>query len=139
VLLVPLRRICEKLGRTKTRKRYPRDVSDEEWAFCATDLALMKADTPQRECCLRDHFHALRWFVRAGCPWRMMPNNLPPWHAVQQPTQRWLRAGCFEAIAEDQRWRRRRLAERAQTPSAVILDSRTLPSTPERGARAGFI
>ena len=87
----------------KRRTGYPSDVSDEEWAFCAPYLALMKEDAPQRAHGLRDLFNGLRWFIRAGCPWRMMPNDLPPWHAVQQQTQRWLRAGCFENMAEDLR------------------------------------
>lgn len=120
------------------RKAYPSDVSDEEWAFCAPYLTLMREDAPQREYSLRELFNGLRWFVRAGCPWRMMPNDLPPWTAVQQQTQRWLRAGCFEAMAEDLRMLLRLAAERADAPSAVILDSRTLQSTPESGARAGF-
>ena len=123
---------------TKARKGYPSDVSDEEWAFCAPYLTLMKEDAPQREYSLRELYNGLRWFVRAGCPWRMMPNDLPPWHAVQQQTQRWLRAGCFENIAEDVRLLLRVLAERTAAPSAAILDSRTLQSTPESGARAGF-
>jgi len=123
---------------TKARKGYPRDVSDEEWAFCAPDLTLMKEDAPQRAHSLRELFNGLRWFVRAGCPWRMMPNDLPPWHAVQQQTQRWLRAGCFENIAGDLRLLLRVLAERTDAPSAAILDSRTLQSTPESGGRAGY-
>jgi transposase len=69
-------------------------------------------------------FNALRWFIRAGCPWRMMPNDLPPWQAVQQPTQRWLRAGCFEAMVHDLRVILR-AGERDSAPSAAILDSRT--------------
>lgn len=120
------------------RKGYPSDVSDEEWAFCAPYLTLMKEDAPQREHSLRELFNGLRWFVRAGCPWRMMPNDLPPWHAVQQQTQRWLRAGCFENIAEDLRLLLRLSAGRSDAPSAAILDSRTLQSTPESGARAGY-
>jgi transposase len=120
------------------RKAYPSDVSDEEWAFCAPYLTLMKEDAPQRQYSLRELFNGLRWFVRAGCPWRMMPNDLPPWTAVQQQTQRWLRAGCFEAMAEDLRLLLRLSAGRADAPSAAILDSRTLQSTPESGARAGF-
>ena len=120
------------------RKAYPSDVSDEEWAFCAPYLTLMKEDAPQRKHCLRELFNGLRWFVRAGCPWRMMPNDLPPWTAVQQQTQRWLRAGCFESMAEDLRLVLRLNAGRADAPSAAILDSRTLQSTPESGARAGF-
>ena len=123
---------------TKARKGYPRDVSDEEWAFCAPDLTLMKEDAPQRAHSLRELFNGLRWFVRAGCPWRMMPNDLPPWHAVQQQTQRWLRSGCFENIAEDLRLLLRLSVGRTDAPSAAILDSRTLQSNPESGARAGF-
>jgi len=122
----------------KVRKGYPSDVSDEEWALCLPYLTLMKAAAPQREYSLREIFNGLRWFIRAGCPWRMMPNDLPPWHAVQQQTQRWLRAGCFESLAEDLRLLRRLQAGRTDAPSAAILDSRTLQSTPESGARAGF-
>ena len=122
----------------KERKSYPSDVSDEEWAFCAPYLTLMKEDAPQREYTLRELFNGLRWFLRAGCPWRMMPNDLPPWHAVQQQTQRWLRARCFENMAEDLRLLLRLGAGRNDAPTAAILDSRTLQSTPESGARAGF-
>ena len=130
--------MCEKLGMTKTRKSYPSDVSDDEWALCAPYLTLMKADAPQREHSLREVFNGLRWFVRAGCPWRMMPNDLPPWHVVQQQTQRWLRAGCFETMAQDLRALLRLAAQRNGVPTAAILDSRTLQSTPESGARAVF-
>jgi transposase len=120
------------------RKAYPSDVSDEEWEFCAPYLTLMKEQSPQRKYPLREIFNALRWFIRAGCPWRMMPNDLPPWTVIQQQTQRWLRAGCFEAMAHDLRVILRQANERADSPSAAILDSRTLQSTPESGARAGF-
>jgi len=120
------------------RKSYPSDVSDEEWGFCVRYLTLMAEDAPQREYPLRELFNGLRWFVRAGCPWRMMPNDLPPWSAVYQQTQRWLKAGSFEAMAHDLRAILRLVQERHPDPSAVILDSRTLQSTPESGARAGF-
>src|SRR5690349_7805386 len=110
----------------KQRTGYPSDVSDAEWAFCAPYLTLMKEAAPQREYPLRVLFNALRWFIRAGCPWRMMPNDLPPWTAVQQQTQRWLRAGCFEAMAHDLRVILREAGERAGAPRAAILDSRTL-------------
>ena len=122
----------------KVRKGYPSDVSDEEWALCAPYLTLMKEDAPQREYSLRELFNGLRWFIRAGCPWRMMPHDLPPWTAVQQQSQRWLHAGCFESLAEDLRLLLRLQAGRTDAPSAAILDSRTLQSTPESGARAGF-
>jgi transposase len=121
-----------------SRKSYPSDVSNEEWSFCAPYLTLMKEEAPQRDHPLREVFNGLRWFVRAGCPWRMMPNDLPPWYVVFQQTQRWVKAGCFEAMAHDLRAVLRLAQERQEDPSAVILDSRTLQSTPESGGRAGF-
>jgi len=51
-----------------TRKQYPSDVSDEEWAFVAPYLALVPEDAPQREHDLREVFNGLRWVVRTGSP-----------------------------------------------------------------------
>src|SRR5204863_3060524 len=126
------------LGMANVRKAYPSDVSDEEWAFCVPYLTLMKEDAPQRKHSLRELFNGLRWFIRAGCPWRMMPNDLPPWTAVQQQTQRWLRAGCFETMAEDLRALLRLMAQRESVPTAVTPDSRTLQSTAESGGHCGY-
>lgn len=91
-----------------------------------------------REHSLREVFNGLRWIVRAGASWRMMPHDLPPWEAVYQQTQRWLRAGVFEAIVDELRVLLRLAEGRAAEPTAVILDSRTLQSTPESGERAGY-
>ena len=70
--------------------------------------------------------------------WRWMPNDLPPWAAVYQQAQRWLNAGCFEELAHDLRAVLRLAAGRSEEPSAAVLDSRTLRSSPESGARAGY-
>lgn len=120
------------------RKPYPSDVSDEEWNFVAPYITLMKEDAPQREHDLREIFNGLRWIVRTGSPWRYMPNDLPPWAAVYQQSQRWLASGVFEDMAQDLRRIIRSLAGRHEEPSAVIYDSRTLQSTPESGDRAGY-
>jgi transposase len=101
-------------------------------------LTLMREDAPQREYPLRAVFNGLRWIVRAGAPWRMMPHDLPPWALVYQQTQRWLKAGVFEAMVHDLRALLRLAQGRNEQPSAAILDSRTLQSSPESGARAGY-
>src|ERR687884_257317 len=98
-------------ARAPARQPYPSDVSDEEWAFVAPYLAM----------------------VRAGAPWRMIPNHFPPWAAVYQQTQRWIAAGVFEAMVHDLR-AVLRLADvdakdgagQAPHPSAVILDGPVL-------------
>jgi transposase len=120
------------------RKPYPSDVSDEEWALVAPYLVLVREDAGQRVHALRELFNGLRYIVKAGAPWRWMPNDLPPWPAVYQQARRWLAAGCFEALAEDLRVVLRLSAGHKAQPSAAILDSRTLRSSPESGARASY-
>ena len=120
------------------RQKYPSDVSDDEWGFVAPYLTLMTEDAPQREHSLREVFNGLRWIVRTGAQWRMIPHDLPPWAAVYQQTQRWLKAGVFEAIVDDLRAILRLAQGRDEEPSAAIFDSRTLQSSPESGHRAGY-
>jgi transposase len=113
------------------------------WAVGAC-LTLMSEAAPQREHNLREVFNALRWLVRAGAGSRFLPHDLPPWgvvypHSPQelgewgkcQQTQRWLTAGVFEAMAADLRALLRLAVGRKPQPSAAILDSRTLQSSPE--------
>src|SRR3984885_11657882 len=121
-----------------SRKSYPSDVSDDEWALVTPYLTLMTEAAPQREYPLRELFNGLRYVVRYGIAWRAMPNDLPPWSAVYQQTQRWLAAGCFETLAQDLRAVLRIAAGRAGDPTAAVIDSRTLRSTPESGARARY-
>lgn len=96
----------------------------------------MRPDAPQRQRHLREVFYALRWIVRAGAPWRLLPTNFPPWKAVYQLTQRWIGASVFETMVHDLRVLLRWIV-RADQPTATILDNRTLQSTPESGQRAG--
>lgn len=123
---------------TAKRKPYPSTISDEEWEFVAPYLTLCREDAQQRHFASRDVYNALRWMVRAGAPWRMLPNDFPPWEVVYQQTMRWVAAGCFEALVHDLRALLRVTEDREPTPTAVVLDGRTLQSTPESGARAGY-
>jgi transposase len=121
-----------------TRTPYPSDVNDDEWAFVAPYLVLLPEDAAQRHYDLRDVYNGLRWMVRTGSTWRMMPHDLPPWYVVYQQTQRWLVAGCFEAMVHDLRVLLRGIRGRKGQPSAAIFDSRTLQSTPESGGHGGY-
>src|SRR5260221_24044 len=121
-----------------TRKPYPSDVSDDEWAFVAPYLTLLPMDAGQRHYDLREVYNALRWLVRTGATWRMIPHDLPPWYIVYQQTQRWLAAGSFEAMVNDLRLLLRGVKGRKGQPSAAIFDSRVLQSTPESGGHAGY-
>jgi len=141
-----------------TRKPYPSDVTDDEWAFVAPYLTLMRENAPQRDYPLREHsmretFNGLRWMARAGAPWRLIANDLPPWRVVYEQTHRWIaagcfeagcfeagcfEAGCFEAIVHDLRELLRVAGGRKAQSTAAIFDGRTMQSTPESGSRAGY-
>lgn len=126
------------MGMSQQRRAYPSDVTDEEWAFCAPYLILMREEAPQREYPLRELFNAVRYVVRTGCQWRYLPHDFPPWSAVYQQARRWWAAKCFETMAHDLREMLRVVAGRLPDPTAAILDSRTLSSTPESGERGGY-
>ena len=96
---------------------------------------------------LREVFNGLRYIIKTGAQWRQMPHDLPPWPAVYQPARRWLASGCFDVLIDDLRallraalGRSEHPPSRARSPSAVIVDSRALRSSPESGtpARAGY-
>ena len=82
-------------------------------------LALVCEDAPQRTHDLREVFNALRWIVRAGASWPMLPHDFPPWDAVYQQTRRWIAAGPFEAMVHDLRALLRLASRRTPDPSAV--------------------
>ena len=121
-----------------THDPYPSDVPDAEWEFVVPYICLLPEDAGQRVHNLRDIFDAMRWLVRSGAPWRNLPKDFPPWAMVYQQTCRWLAAGCFEAIVHDLRAVLRFADGRGPEPTAAILDSRTMQSTPESGPRAGY-
>lgn len=101
-------------------------------------LTLLDEGALQRRYALRAVFNAVRWFVRAGAPWRLLPTNFPPWPTVYQQARRWLEAGCFEALVHDLRLLLRLALGRAGQPAAAIFDARVLQSSPESGSRAGY-
>ncbi len=113
-------------------------MSDDAWAFVAPSLTLMRPGPPQRVHQPREVSNALRWIVRISAQRRMLPTHSPPWEAVSHHTRRWIEAGCFDDMIHDLQAVLRWGEDRADSPTAVIMDSRTVQSSPESGARAGY-
>lgn len=121
-----------------TRRAYPSDVDDETYLFLLPDLALAPENAPQRKYPLRDVLNALLWMVRTGAQWEYLPHDFPPPQIVRSQAQRWFAAGCFENVVHDL-WLFSRVKQQSdREPTALIIDSRTLQSTPESGHRAGY-
>ena len=60
-------------------KRYPSDLTDEEWATVEPLLPRPAQTGRRRVTDLREVLHAIRSMVRSECEWRMLPIHFPPW------------------------------------------------------------
>ncbi len=111
----------------REREPYPSDLTDAEREVLRPLIpGPAKLGRPPRYE-KRAILNVIFYVVRSGCswrmlpgempPWRMLPNDLPPWTAVRQQALRWMRAGCFEAMAQDLRAVVRLLQERGDSPA----------------------
>lgn len=64
------------------RKAYPTDISDAEWGLIKPMIPAERKRGKKREVDMREVVNAIFYILRAGCSWRMMPHDLPPWQTV---------------------------------------------------------
>ncbi|MFC5163104.1 IS5 family transposase [Nonomuraea angiospora] len=106
--------------------RYPSDLTDAQWELI--EPLLPEPDTggrPEKHP-RREIVNAILYVVRSGCPWRYLPTDLPPWQTVYWYFQQWEQAGVTEALLTELRIKARRQADRADEPSAGIIDSQSV-------------
>ena len=116
-----------------TRKAYPSDLTDEQWAYVEPllpkqDKRGRKAQHPRREM-----LNALLYLARSGCAWRMLPHDLPPWEAVYAYWRRLVEKGSLIAINDALRVEIRLEEEREAEPSLVIIDSQSVQTAEKKG------
>lgn len=119
-----------------SRKAYPSDLTDAQWALIAPHIPAAKPGGRPRRWPERDLVDAIRYVLRSGCPWRYLPDGYPPWVTVYAYFRRWQRDGTWERLHDALRRQVRVRAGRHPEPSAAILDSQSAKTTEKGGLAA---
>jgi transposase len=118
-----------------SRKRYPTDLTDAQWAHLGPLLERPRSHGGRpRTYALREVVNALLYVLRGGVSWRALPHDFPPWESVYDHFRRWKKDRTLERVHEVLRLEVRQKAAHAETPSVLIVDSQSVATT-EKGGR----
>jgi transposase len=122
------------------RAAYPTDLTDEQWEAIQAVLPAPKGGKSGRppKYPRREIWNAIFYQARAGCAWRLLPHDLPPWELVWEHFCRWRDAGVIERVHDALPEKVRVRAGREPTPSAAIIDSQSVRTPQKGGATASM-
>jgi len=122
----------------RERRVYPSDVTDAEWAILEPLIPAVKPGGRPEEIERREIVNGILYVLRSGCPWRLLPHDLPNWSTVYLYFREWKRAGIWEQVNTALRRDVRVCLGRDPEPSAAILDSQSIKTSSVRGDERGY-
>jgi putative transposase len=116
------------------RKPYPSDLTDAQWEVIKPLIPVSRVGRP-RTVDLREVLNAIFFLDRAGCPWDMLPHDLPPKSTVYDYFAQWRDDGTWQEIMDALRREVRTAVGKESAPSAGSIDSQTVKVTEVAEAR----
>ncbi len=127
------------MSRYSTKRRiYPSDVTDQEWEILEPLIPAVKPGGRPQEIERREIVNGILYVLRSGCPWRMLPHDLPNWSTVYLYFREWKQAGVWEQVNAALRRMVREKVGREPEPSAAIVDSQSIKTSSVRGDACGY-
>lgn len=125
------------MPRRARRRAYPSDLTDAQWAAIAPMIPDAAPGGRPRKADKREIVEAILYILRAGCAWRLLPHDFPPWQTVYYYLRRWQREGVWASIHHRLVMADREREGRDASPSAAILDSQTVRTADQKGDSEG--
>ena len=121
--------------RAMKRKPYPTDLTEAQWEYLEPLVPPDKPGGRPRTTPVRDILDAYWYLLRAGCAWRLLPHDFPPWQTVYSQVRRWRLDGLWTRLHERLREDLRLAEGRPTQPSAAVLDSQSVKAADHAGER----
>ena len=100
------------------RPVYPSDLDDKEWQLLEPLLPPPKPGGRPVKYPRREIVNAIRYVLRTGCSWRMLPHDLPPWRIVFHYFRTWRKDRTWQRANDALLSNLRQSQGRAASPSA---------------------
>lgn len=120
------------------RRRYPSDLTDAEWEILEPLIPPISPLAVNIRYTRREIVNGICYVLRSGCPWRMLPHDLPAWGAVYYYFRKWRNEGIWDTIQKALLKRVREAKGRDEEPSAAVIDSQSIKTSAVRGPEKGF-
>ncbi len=117
------------------RRAYDTDLTDAEWNRLEPLVPAPKPGGRPPKHTRREIVNGICYAIRSGGAWKLLPHDLPPWRTVYHYFWSWRRQGIWEHIHDTVREWVRQAAGRENQPSGAVLDSQSVRTSEQGGAR----